>query len=91
VGKGAGVEDRRGIIGVMIGLGLGLLFSIFASFGCLIAGFNSLISLRNSYNGESRLTAIMGFIGGIAASAFFGWLTIWLLNRLDAMNNVLFN
>ncbi len=66
-------------------LGIGLLGSIFLSFGCLIAAFKSLISLREGYNSESRMMAIAGFIGGLIASAFFGWSTIMLLNRLDAM------
>jgi len=67
-------------------LGLGLLGSIFLSFGCLIAAIRSLASLaRESYSRESRLTAITGFVAGIVASAFFGWATIVLLNKLDSM------
>ena len=67
-------------------LGLGLLGSIFLSFGCLIAAFKSLISLtRESYNSEARLMAVAGFVGGLIASAFFGWATIVLLNKLSEM------
>jgi len=67
-------------------LGLGLLGSIFLSFGCLIAAFKSLASLtRESYNSESRLMAVSGFVGGLLASAFFGWATIVLVDKLDAM------
>ena len=73
----------------MIGLGLGLLASIFLSFGCLLAAFNSLISIRHAYDRESRLTALLGFFGGLVASAFFGWLTIHLLKLLDVMQNAL--
>ena len=69
--------------------GLGLLGSIFLSFGCLIAAIKSLISLgTESFNAESRLLAITGFIGGLLASAFFGWATIKLLERLSEMNAV---
>jgi hypothetical protein len=74
----------------MIGLGLALLGSIFLSFGCLVAAFNSLISIREAYDRESTGMALLGFLGGIIGSAFFGWLTINLLNHLDSMQNVLF-
>jgi hypothetical protein len=73
----------------MIGLGLGLLLAIFLSFGCLIAAFNSLMSIRESYDSESRGMAILGFFGGIIGSAFFGWLTIILLNHLESMQGIL--
>jgi len=69
----------------MFVFGLGLLGSIFLSFGCLIAAFKSLLSLKDAYNPEARTIAIMGFIGGLIASAFFGWATIVLVNKLDAM------
>jgi len=70
----------------MFMLGLGLLGSIFLSFGCLIAAIRSLGSLSNeSFNSEARMMAVAGFIGGLIASAFFGWATIRLLNALDAM------
>jgi len=68
-------------------LGLGLLGTIFLSFGCLIAAFGSLASLARAYDRESRIMAVAGFIGGIAASAFFGWVTIELLNKLGALSN----
>jgi hypothetical protein len=71
-------------------LGLGLLGSIFLSFGCLIAAINSLMSLtRESFNSEARIMAVAGFIGGLAASAFFGWATIVLVNKLSGMNAML--
>ncbi len=71
-------------------LGLGLLGSIFLSFGCLIAAFKSLGSLaRENYNSEARLMAILGFVGGLIASAFFGWATIVLLNRLESTMQVM--
>lgn len=71
-------------------LGLGLLGSIFLSAGCLIAAFKSIMSLsRESYNAESRIMAVTGFIAGILASAFFGWSTIVLLNRLSELNDAM--
>jgi hypothetical protein len=71
-------------------LGLGLLGSIFLSFGCLIAAFKSLMSLtRESFNSEARLMAVSGFIGGLIASAFFGWATIVLVNKLSEMNAIM--
>ena len=73
----------------MIGLGLGLLGSIFLSFGCLVAAFNSLGSLKDSYDSESRRMAILGFIGGLIGSAVFGYLTITLLNHLESAQNIL--
>ena len=66
-------------------LGLGLLGSIFLSFGCLVAGIKSLLSISQSYDSESRLMAIGGFIGGVLASAFFGYLTIRLLDMMSNM------
>jgi hypothetical protein len=73
----------------MIGLGLLLLISIFISFFSLIGGIRSLLSIGRAYDSESRLMAIMGFIGGILISAYFGWVTIMLSNKLEAMHNVL--
>jgi len=71
-------------------LGLGLLGSIFLSFGCLIAAFKSIASLtREAYNSEARLMAVLGFIGGLLASAFFGWATIVLLNKLESTMQVM--
>ena len=74
----------------MIALGWGLLGAILLSFGCLVAAFLSLGSIVRAYDKESRIMAITGFIGGLIASAFFGWVTIALVNKLDAMNQVLF-
>ena len=70
----------------MFMLGLGLLGSIFLSFGCLVAAIKSLMSLaRESFNQEARTMAVLGFIVGLIASAFFGWTTIIILNALDSM------
>jgi hypothetical protein len=74
----------------MIALGWGLIGAILLSFGCLIAAIRSLISLREAYNSESRLLAITGFIAGIIASAFFAWVTIKLIDYLDATATTLF-
>jgi hypothetical protein len=65
--------------------GLALLGSIFISFGSLVAAFKSLASVSQAYDSESRITAIAGFVGGILISALFGWVTIYLLNRLSEM------
>lgn len=70
----------------MFVFGLGLLGSIFLSFGCLWAAVRSLFSIGQAYDSTSRLTSIVGFIVGMLASAFFGWATIVLLNRLQEMN-----
>ena len=67
-------------------LGLATLGSIFISFGSLIAAFRSLASISQAYDRESRITAITGFFGGILISALFGWVTIYLLDRLTEMN-----
>jgi len=63
-------------------LGLALLGAIFFSFGSLIAAFKSLASFKDAYDSESRIMAFSGFIGGLLVSALFGWVTIYLLNRL---------
>jgi hypothetical protein len=73
----------------MSGLGLGLLACIFLSFGCLIAAFRSLASISQAYDRESRVMAVMGFIGGLIASAFFGWATIVLLGGLQGLTQSL--
>ncbi len=68
-------------------LGIGLLGSIFLSFGCLIAAFKSLGSLaRENYSHEARLAAITGFVFGLLLSVFFGWSTIVLLEKLQQFN-----
>ncbi|HDS29897.1 MAG TPA: hypothetical protein ENN67_02510 [Firmicutes bacterium] len=74
----------------MIGLGLALICSIFISFGCLVGAFRSLGSIAKSYDSESRIMAVMGFLGGLVLSAFFGWLTIFLLNRLQGISESIF-
>lgn len=69
--------------------GIGLLGSIFLSFGCLIAALNSLATLRTAYDKESRLTAVMGFIGGIVLSVIFGLATILILFRIPGIDQLL--
>jgi len=73
----------------MIALGLGLVGAILLSFGCLIAAIRSLLSFREMYDRESRLMGLTGFIGGLIASAFFAWVTIKLLDYLDAIQTSL--
>lgn len=66
--------------------GLGLLGCIFLSFGCLVSAIKSLASLSQAYDRESRITAIMGFIGGMTGSIIFGLATIYMVNKMAELN-----
>ena len=81
---GGGVEKMYGY-----GPRFALLGTIFLSFGCLIAAFRSLASFSGAYNRESRMTAITGFIFGLIFSVIFGLATIFQLNRMHVINELM--